>query len=215
MALIFFDWDGTLCKGEVAEQGCVKLNEMLGNKVSKEIMINGHKDNSHFDEIRKSLQNYTGIINNNELTKMMTNIFEINYLNIIKEKGNDSLYSGINNLIKELKQNNHKIIIISSSTYGTVKNSSDLLNLKFDAIYANDSYLTKSKRDLFLKAANELGEPIAMIGDREEDMLSKEGFSTKIIFCQWGHGVLKKALPDYKINNVTELKNAFIDLKLL
>jgi HAD superfamily hydrolase (TIGR01549 family) len=216
MAILFFDWDGTICKGEVAEEGCKKLNQMLGNPVSEYMMKYGHKDNSHFKEIKNALQNYTGVNNEHKLTQMMTNIFEINYLNVISKKGIDSLYYGMEEVLVSLQNNNHKIAFVSTSTEGIVNNSINILGLSPEIfVYANNSHLSYSKKYLFLKAKKELGEPTIMVGDRQEDILSAKGFNTKTIFCEYGHGNLGDVIFDYKIKNSDDLIKILKELKLL
>lgn len=112
-------------------------------------------------------------------------------------------FCGIVDAVKELKQNNFKLSIISSNNKENIQNflKKHALNNIFDNIYTGSSIFGKHKIiNKFLNKYNLKQEDTIYIGDEIRDIVAAKKSGIKIIAVSWGFNepsILEKHSPDF------------------
>jgi len=184
---IIFDWDGTIAKPDVAMQASERRFKTLGQNVDPEWLKNALKNNEHYAVNKKLISEYTGIIDDDELTTIMTDILKFHYTAVVKEWKDKSLYPGMRDVIIELAKKN-KLFIASTLRQDLIDYSLKNLGLDkyFVKTFANTPDLKFSKAQLVKSASGNSKDKFFMIGDKEEDILAGNASGTKTIYVTWG-----------------------------
>ena len=185
---IIFDWDGTIAKPDVAKEAAIRRLKTLGHTIDPEAMKQAQKNNDHYKLNKQLISKYTGIVDDKELTIIMTDVFKLHYLGVMHEMNNKALYDGMLDVIKKLHTKGHKLAIASTLRSDLIKHSLKILNIEnyFEKVYGNTPDLKYSKRDVVEMAKKNLDGADYMIGDKEEDILSGKAVKAKTIYVTWG-----------------------------
>jgi len=213
MAKIIFDWDGTIAKPDVAREAAMRRFKTLGQNVDPDWLKEAQKKDDHYKLNKQLISKYTGIVEDKELTTIMTDIFKLHYLGVMHEMKNNALYDGMLDLIKKLHAKGHKLAIASTLRTDLIKHSMKILNMDtyFEKIYANTPDLKYSKKDVVEMAKKNLDGADFMIGDKEEDLLAGKSVKAKTIYVTWGVTESDhKHIADFTVNNSKELLKIFI-----
>jgi phosphoglycolate phosphatase-like HAD superfamily hydrolase len=205
---IIFDWDGTIAKPDVASEASTRRLKTLGEKVDPAWLKQAQKNNDHYKLNKQLISKYTGVIDEKELTTIMTDIFKLHYLAVMHEMNGKALYDGMLSVIKQLHAKGHKLAIASTLRSDLIKHSLKLLNMEmyFEKVYANTPDLKYSKKDVVEMAKKNLGGADYMIGDKEEDILSGQSVKAKAIYVMWGvTGSDLKGKAEYSVSKPEEI----------
>ncbi len=185
---IIFDWDGTIAKPDVAREAATRRLKTLGHKVDDAWLKEAQKNNDHYKLNKQLITKYTGLVDDKEVTTIMTDIFKLHYLGVMNEMKNKALYEGMFNVVKTLHAKGHKLAIASTLRSDLIKHSLKILNMEmyFEKVYGNTPDLKYSKRDVVEMAKKNLDGADYMIGDKEEDILSGKAVKAKAIYVTWG-----------------------------
>ena len=208
MKTIFFDWDGTLVKKEVAEEASIRRGKTLGIKFSRKYMQEAQKTHAHYIDNLDAIEKYTGIKDKRIKTEIMTNLFQLHYLAVVNEQKENIFYKDILKVLKEIKKDNVTYVIISTIREDIIKPALELVKLNhlFEGVFGNTPDLKYSKKDLVDKAVSKFGKPYLVVGDREDDLIAGKDVGAETAYAQWGHGFDKnKELADYVLEKPTNL----------
>lgn len=210
---VIFDMDGVLVN-----------TEPVYYKVIKEIL----NENGH-DIDYKEYEKYIGMTNEYtwELLKEKYSInIDINELidnmmilkNVIIKRDGYELIEGIEDLLENLKQNNIKIGVASSSPICDILDATKSTNIYkyFDKLVSGES-VEKSKPfpDIFLKVANELGissQECIVIEDSKNGVLAAKSANMKCIgFFNKDSGKQDLSSSDIIVNSLKEIDYDFVN----
>lgn len=205
--LILFDWDGTIAKGEIAEEAALLRLKMLGVRKTREWMRKAQQDHSHYDVTKRAIAELTGISGDRELTVMMTNLFQICYLATVNKHKHDVFYGELHLTMEKLKgEYGLTYAIVSTLREDIIRPSVELLGVThlFDYIIGNSADLRYSKTDLVRELQPE--KPALIVGDRKDDIIAGKEIGIKTAYAMWGYGRDKDAaLADYKLLKPADL----------
>jgi phosphoglycolate phosphatase-like HAD superfamily hydrolase len=210
---IIFDWDGTIAKPEVATIAATRRLKTLGESIDPTWLKDALKNNDHYKLNKQLISKYTGLVDDKELTTIMTDIFKLHYLAVIHEMGNKAVYDGMINVIKKLHENGHKLAIATTLRSDLLRHSLKVLNMDmyFEKVYGNTPDLKYSKKDVVEMAKKNLDGADYMIGDKEEDILSGKSVKAKTIYVTWGvTGSDFKNIADYSVDKADEILKIII-----
>jgi len=213
MAKIIFDWDGTIAKPDVAREAAMRRFKTLGESVDPKWLKEAQKHDDHYKLTKQLISKYTGIVEDKELTTIMTDIFKLHYLGVTHEMRNKILYDGMLDVIKKLHAKGHKLAIASTLRSDLIKHSLKILNMEmyFEKVYGNTPDLKYSKRDVVEMAKKNLDGADFMIGDKEEDILSGKAVKAKTIYVTWGvSGTDYKNIVDFSVDKSEEILKIII-----
>jgi phosphoglycolate phosphatase len=205
---ILFDWDGTIAKPDVAAEASMRRFKTLGETVDPKWFKEAQKNNDHYKLNKQLISKYTGIIDEKELTTIMTDIFKLHYLGVMHEMKNKALYDGMLDVVKKLHAKGHKLAIASTLRSDLIRHSLKTLNMEmyFEKVYGNTPDLKYSKKDVVEMAKKNLDGADYMIGDKEEDILSGKSVKAKTIYVTWGvTGSDFKGKADYTVDKAEEI----------
>lgn len=205
---IIFDWDGTIAKPDVATIAATRRLTTLGQSVNPEWLKQALKNNDHYKLNKQLISKYTGIVDDKELTTIMTDIFKLHYLGVMHEMGNKAVYDGMLEVIKKLHSNKHKLAIASTLRSDLIRHSLKVLNMEayFEKVYGNTPDLKYSKKDVVEMARKNLDGADFMIGDKEEDILAGKSIKAKTIYVTWGvSGSDFRGKADYSVDKPEEI----------
>ena len=209
--LIVFDWNGTVFADTVATYN--SSADTIEYFTKKRISINRFRET--FEVPIQKYYAHNGVEKSlfEKNQKVLMNMFHKNYE---KREKTCRSRSGIKKVLEWLNKNKIEKIILSNHT--TRKINSQLkrikLNVYFDKVLANDSHyqtgnLDKKKRLMkFLKENKFKKDEVLIIGDTVEEINIAENIGIKVVSITSGFNSanrLKKATPDYLINNMAEL----------
>ena len=185
---ILFDWDGTIAKPEVAGEAATRRLKTLGETIDPAWLKNALKNNDHYKLNKQLISKYTGLVDDKELTTIMTDIFKLHYLGVVNEMKNKVLYDGMMDVIKKLHGKGHKLAIASTIRSDILNRSLKVLNMDiyFEKVYGNTPDLKYSKKDVVEMAKKNLDGANYMIGDKEEDILAGQSIKADTIYVTWG-----------------------------
>jgi phosphoglycolate phosphatase-like HAD superfamily hydrolase len=209
MANIIFDWDGTIAKPDVAQEASERRFKTLGLNVDQEWLRHALKTNDHYAVNKRLISEYTGIIDDDELTTIMTDIFRYHYTAVIHERKNKALYPGMMQIIEKLSKI-HSLVIASTLRQDLIDYSLKNLDMNkyFKKNFANTPDLKYSKQDLVKMAAKHFGKADFMVGNKEEDLLAGNLVGAKSIYVTWGAtNADHKDKADFVANAPEELLN--------
>lgn len=207
--IIFFDWDGTLARKEVAEEAAFRRCKTLGMDVSRESIRQDQKTHAHYEKAKKAIEQYTGMTDKSIKTSIMTDLYRFHYTAVANEQREKIFYPGIIAVLKKIKEKHPEtqFIIISTLRHDLINPALELSGYKdlFAAAFGNTPDLIYSKSDLAEIAAKEFGAPLLVVGDRDEDLAAARQFNAKACFCTWGHGSNENVKADLVVNTPEEL----------
>ena len=107
-----------------------------------------------------------------------------------------SLYEGVVDLIKDLRKNGVKVILLSATEKGSLKEQTDYFGVSdcFDEIIGTDNFHGKSKTEEakeFVKREEFAGKKILLVGDTDYDYLVAEEIGVDCALMSYGHKSLK------------------------
>jgi phosphoglycolate phosphatase-like HAD superfamily hydrolase len=210
---IIFDWDGTIAKPDVAREASMRRFKTLGQTIDAAWLKQAQKNNDHYKLNKQLISKYTGIIDDKELTILMTDIFKLHYLGVMHEMGSKALYDGMLDIVKKLHSKGHRLVIASTLRSDLIKHSLKILEMDmyFEKVYANTPDLKYSKKDVVEMAKKNLDGADYMIGDKEEDILSGKSVKAKTIYVTWGvTGSDFKNIADYSVDKADEILKIII-----
>ncbi len=193
--VIFFDWDGVLQSTKVSEYANVKRTQLFTENISKEeiIKLQHNSHNNHYKFVQEIMKQKLPIKNLSELKIFQGVLFGAFYI-MYTNDNKDSILLINKEKLKQLKEkHNLKFVIVTSLYEVTMKTTLEIHNLQdtFD-VFGCDVDLGTSKlenmQEAYKKYNPEQYEPIAMIGDRGEDIEAGKHFNLKTIYCNYGHG---------------------------
>jgi len=196
---IIFDWSGVI-KDCVLNHLCV-VNKIFKDFGVSEISLEELKKEwkqPHMDFYSKYLPNST--------VEQIDEAYKKNFFDCPKS----GPYSGIIDLIKELKKNGKKIVIFSSDYTETILPEIEEFGLKdyFDDVVVGVYDKEKSIGEL-IKRNNFKPEETIFIGDSIHEVEVGKKFNIMTGAVTWGYSTeerLKKVNPDFIIHNLKELK---------
>lgn len=127
------------------------------------------------------------------------------------------LFTGMDNVLNILKNNNIKMAVISNKAYEFVMIILDDLKLShyFDIFYGGDSFTEKKPSPLPLintiKTLNVNPENVLMVGDSDNDVLAGKSAGAYTCYCSFGYSKLKLSKPDYTVSKPEEIINIIKD----
>ena len=185
---ICFDWDGTLAKKEVAEEASIRRAQTIGFDIDRDHIRDAMKTNSHYKINKEMISKYTGVVDERELTVLMTDIFRYHYLGVVNEWREAIFLDGVMELLIALKRNGHTLSIASTLRQDILEYSLQTVGMRdvFSTIKANTPDLIYSKEDLIKQVVQELSLIDFMIGDRQDDILAGKSVNAKTIFVTYG-----------------------------
>jgi phosphoglycolate phosphatase len=210
---ILFDWDGTIAKPDVAAEASMRRFKTLGETVDSKWFKEAQKNNDHYKLNKQLISKYTGIVDDKELTTIMTDIFKLHYLGVMHEMKNKALYDGMLDVVKKLHAKGHKLAIASTLRSDLIRHSLKTLNMEmyFEKVYGNTPDLKYSKKDVVEMGKKNLDGADYMIGDKEEDILSGKSVKAKTIYVTWGvTGSDFKGKADYSVEKAEEILKIII-----
>jgi len=207
---IVFDWDGTIARPDVAKEASLRRFKTLGASIDPKWLKDALKNNDHYAN-KRLISEYTGIVSDNELTTIMTDIFRFHYAAVIHEWMDDALYPGMRDVIISLHKKGHRLAIASTLRQDLLDYSLINLGLEkyFVKVYANTPDLKYSKQQLVLMAKKHLAKINYMIGDKKEDLDAGHIAGAKSVLASWGvTGLDHKAIADIVLDKPKELLKA-------
>lgn len=209
---IFFDWDGTLYSKEVSQRANTSRFDFFKVQVDKDELIEQQHNNynDHYALVQSLIGSALNLKDYDNIRMYQAVIFGGYYNLIVKENPESYLLVDLNKL-KELKEkHNLEFVIVTSLWKGTIEGALNALNKDkiFDRVYALDVDLKGTKKDNIAQAIKDKPEntPIAMIGDRGDDLEAGKYNNLKTIFCNYGHGNVEETT--ITINKPEELIDA-------
>jgi len=213
MTKIIFDWDGTIAKPDVAREASIRRFKTLGETIDVKWLKEAQKHDDHYKLTKQLISKYTGVMDDKELNTIMTDIFKLHYLGVMREMGSKALYDGMFQVIKKLHEKGHKLVIASTLRSDLIKHSLTVLNMNiyFEKVYGNTPDLKYSKKDVVEMAKKNLDGADFMIGDKEEDILSGKSVKAKTIYVTWGvSGTDYKNIADFTVDKSEEILKIII-----
>ncbi len=210
---ILFDWDGTIAKPDVAAEASMRRFKTLGETIDPKWFKEAQKTNDHYKLNKQLISKYTGIVDEKELTTIMTDIFKLHYLGVMHEMKGKALYDGMLEVVKKLHAKGHKLAIASTLRSDLIRHSLKTLNMEmyFEKVYGNTPDLKYSKKDIVEMAKKNLDGADYMIGDKEEDILSGKSVKAKTIYVMWGvTGSDLKGKADFSVEKSEEILKIII-----
>lgn len=205
MKAIIFDWDGTIAKVEVANLAAHRRALSLGIDDSLDDIKLKQKDHSHYNDAKKAIKKIYDLDNNVLVTEKMTEIFKKYYIEVVDEN-TEIFYQGMKSVLLKLKDK-YELIIATTLRQDIIESVLKKLDFEiFTSIYGNTPSLSHSKERLVKKACKDY-ECIAIVGDREEDILAGKMYNLKTVSVAWGQSTAKDA--NNHISNSIELLNIF------
>jgi len=206
--IICFDWDGTLARKEIVEKAALIRFEILNVEKGLDYIKKAIKTNEHYKVNKQAISKKTGITDERELTKIMTNLFQYCYLILANQSKDKIFFKDIIKVIKEIK-NKYKLTFAIATTLrkDIVANIIKILNLQnlFEIVEGNNPELDFNKEDLVKKISKQ-GNIILMIGDKEEDILAGKSVKSKTALSTWGHHTgTEKKLADFTLKQPKDL----------
>jgi len=206
--IIVIDWDGTLARKEIVEKAALIRFEILNINKGKDYLKEAIKTNEHYKLNKKAISNKTGITNDRELTKIMTNLFQYCYLISANQNKDKIFFKNTKEIIKKIKKEN-KITFAIATTLRTdiVTNVIKILKLEnlFEIIEGNNPELDFDKEAL-VKKIQKQGKVILVVGDKKEDILAGKSINSKAALSTWGyHTENEKALADFILKEPKDL----------
>jgi len=127
-----------------------------------------------------------------------------------KEVGKIEPIRGIEKALFQIKKNNHKLGILTSSPLETVEKFLEINNLNFfDFIYSESNIFNKAKKlNNLLKEKKFNPQHVLYVGDETRDIRAAKEAGIKTIAVTWGFNgkeILKEQNPDYLVGNPEEL----------
>jgi phosphoglycolate phosphatase-like HAD superfamily hydrolase len=208
MTHIAFDWDGTIAKKEAVEEANNRRCKTLDISIPLEKMREMQKTHAHYEINREAIQKYTGIKDQAQQTKIMTELLKLHYTAVANEWQEKTFCPGMLEVLKTLHKEGNKLSIVTTLITDTIECTLQILGIRnlFHAVYGNTNDLAYTKEQLLKKALTDCGEIHLMIGDREEDMKAGKAAKAKTAFAAWGHGELTdKKLADVVLKTPEEL----------
>jgi phosphoglycolate phosphatase len=207
--IIIFDLDGTLTDSEVG------ITKSIQYALSK------------FDIIEEDLKKLKLFIGP-PLTKSFQKYYSLDETKAVKAVGfyreyfsefgiyQNKVYPGIPDLLRELKNDNRKLVLATSKLTvfaEKVLKYFDLYDL-FDLIIGSNSDGTRilkkeMVRDILLELQNFKKQNFMVVGDREDDIIAAKENGISSMAVTYGYGSieeLKKANPDYFAHSLKDIK---------
>ena len=199
--VVIFDFDGTIADTMNFIRTIMdKLSDDVDFPKIKNIDWEGLK-NKETREVFKSL----GI----SLTKLPFILKKVRDI-LHKEVGKIEPIRGIEKALFQIKKNNHKLGILTSSPLETVEKFLKINNLNFfDFIYSESNIFNKAKKlNNLLKEKKFNPQHVLYVGDETRDITAAKEAGVKAIAVTWGLNgkeILKEQGPDYLVGNPEEL----------
>lgn len=199
--VVFFDWDGTLCSKEVSQEANVKRTQFFNPKMSRDEIVQGqhNNNNEHYLSVREQIKNNVGDIGEDYVRTFQATIFGYYYVKTIHESDQDYFLFN-RDMLEELKKRfNVEYVIVTSLYEGSINGALKNMDLDsmFDGVYACPTDLSTDKMDNLARAVKDYTEigykPVAMLGDRGEDIDAGNYHGLDTIFCNYGHGDVENA----------------------
>jgi len=205
--IIVFDFSGTILHKDVAKEASNRRFSWLGKEVNQEWLEKALATNEHYDINKELISKYTGIKDDKQLTTFMTDFFKYHVLGVVNELKEKSFQPSIVELIKELKNRDYKIAVVSGIRNdiitGVMKitGNEDLIDFVFgqppELGISNEQNLENCKKE---------GEIKFVLGDKASDLEVAKKFGAKVIFVKWGHASgNEEEIADYTISEPKEL----------
>ena len=212
--LIFFDLDGTLVKKTVAEEAANRRAKNLGFAFDQSELLELMKTDSHYKINKEIIEKYTGVMDDNLKTVIMTNLFQLHYLGVVNERGDDIFYENVISTLDELKQQGYEFVIITTLREDIIKPALKVLGYSrlFKEVYGNTPDLIYDKTSLAQLAKTEIGQPDIVMGDKETDIEAGISINTKTILAAWNSDHVEGSKANFKIKQFSDIKTI---LKLL
>jgi phosphoglycolate phosphatase-like HAD superfamily hydrolase len=211
LSAVIFDFDGTLA--DTLPYTFKKIIEIAKKlKIKK---INDLKEKQVIEAIRK--YSYQELLKKFEVSwlKYPLIIWEIKKAQKELGKNIDKIkpFKGINNLLKKIKQNNLKILILSSNIKSNIERFIDKEGWQnlIDGVYAGGNLLGKDKDMINLLKKEKLKkDELIYVADEARDVLACKKAGIKMIGVAWGlHDklLLKESGADLIIDKPEEILN--------
>ncbi|MFT4261723.1 MAG: HAD family hydrolase [Candidatus Woesearchaeota archaeon] len=203
---ICFDWDGTIAKIDVAKEAAIRRSKTLGEVFDADWLDEAMKTDAHYKVNKKLISDYTGVVDDKELTIMMTDMFKYHYLGVSNNLKENVLFEGMREVISDLHEQNYTLSIATTLRKDIVEQVLSNLGLKdkFSYIAGNNPELSYDKNSLVNEVCKHIGKINYMIGDKSDDVLAGQAFDAKGILVSWGsHKTFDKA--DYVAKNPKDL----------
>lgn len=205
---IIFDFDGTLVDTEIdiKESLQASLNEVKGININIETLIIG-------PPLEDMIKTIIPEISPNELNEIISK-FRLIYRNCGFNK--TLCYSGIKDLLKELKKNNKQIYIATNKPLSLTMLIVNLLKINlFNDIISIDSIegqkLSKTQMiSHIINNKNLIKSETVMVGDSVYDIIAAKQNSISSVGVGYGYEnqeIIINTNPDYYVNSVYKLKN--------
>lgn len=213
--IIFFDWDGTLCSKLISQNANLKRTKFFESNLNDDEIINAmhNNNNNHYEHVQETIVKKTGVNDQTTTKVLQVSFFTYFYFEILNDIGEKSLLFDVENFKKFKEENNLKFVIVTSLYEKNITGSLEILGLRnfFDGVFGSTIDLSRTKLDNLNLAIKKIkGIPLAMVGDRGEDIESGKINNLKTIFCDYGHGDVSNS--DIKIEEPEELQNAIKSL---
>lgn len=124
------------------------------------------------------------------------------------ERGESRLYPGIAELLTDLKQRGHTLVLLSNCTEAYMASQKKAWKLDgwFSAYYCSETYGNIPKEEFFLSVMRDFPGKYLVIGDREKDFRVGLVHGVPTIACCYGYGNESEwQLADYRAHSVDEL----------
>jgi phosphoglycolate phosphatase len=207
--VIIFDFDGTVAD---------TLDVILG-------IANGAAEEFGYKQVsREELEELKGLTPRQIIKRSGVSIFKVPFiLRRIKTELNKQIqyitpFSGIKETLRKLKQQGHKLGIITSNSEENVMDFLEINDLKdlFDFVYSGTTIFGKSKVIAnCLRKGNFNPADVIYVGDETRDIEAAKKTQIKVISVAWGFNLpaaLESMHPDFLIYQPQELLGAIASL---
>ncbi len=200
---IIFDWSGVI-KDSVLDH-LIATNKMFKKLGAKEITLKELQENWH--------QPYM-IFYNKYLPDLTIDQFEVEYKESIAESPQAKEYPGISDLIKKIKKNGKKLVVLSSDSPDTILPEMKIFDLEniFNDMYMDIHDKGEVINDL-MKKNNFDKKNTVFIGDSNHEIEVGKKVGVKTIAVTWGfnsENKLKAEKPNFIVHNLKELEEIIL-----
>ncbi len=201
---IIFDWSGVI--SDSIERHLIVVNKMFNSFGVRSISIEELKENWEQPYMRF----YTKYLPNIKLEDE-----QIAYTKAMLESGKCDPYSGIVELIKKIKGNGKKLVVISSDVTETLL--SEVRDFGLDQIFLEIVSDAHDKTNDLLKIIHRENfnlEETVFIGDSNHEIEEGKKAGIKTIAVTWGYSPKEKLValkPDFLVDTIEELEKYLLN----
>ncbi len=226
--IVVVDFSGTLIKPFVAEEANKRRYVRLGLELPSEAdRKRAHGTKEHYDPLRAYIGEKFGIQSHMKIflqqdhgetreltgieyeTKIMTDLFRDEILQIANEQGGRIYSDGILDALRVIQRRGYKLAIVSGMRTDIITGIFAITecSVNFDFVYGQDSILSRDDSHLLTKELAEKGTIEYIIGDKLADLEPATALGAKSIFFKGGHPTGgEEEFADFTITYAKELE---------